>query len=196
LWVLLLLVQYRYLLRMSRLLKFLFVHSSIDEKACSTFFESLAAQEIEDPVLSFYCVSSTLQAMEWIQRMEFDLIIVQMDLPELNGKELFHTISPMYPTLPFLFLCDVNQPELLHSAGSETTPSTYFVDYIVDPFSSNEFFVGITRILGRKNILVHFKDDEVTETASKAVLSSSDFSESPLPTSLKKITLPIKRGNI
>jgi DNA-binding response OmpR family regulator len=190
---------------MSRLLKVLFVHSDIDEKACSTFLESLAAQEIEDPILSFYCVPTTLQAMEWIQRMEFDLIIVQMDLPELSGKELFHTISPMYPTLPFLFLCDVNQPELLHSIGSGTVPSTYFVDYVVDPFSSNELFVGITRILGRKNILVQFKENaenaatttttktSADETASNAVSSASDFSVSSLPSSLKKISLPVKK---
>ncbi len=69
-------------------------------------------------------VSSAIEALNELDRSEFDIVISDQGMPEMSGRELAHKVRVRYPSLPFVLLTgdtdlEVNRNEI---AGIVTKP--------------------------------------------------------------------------
>jgi DNA-binding response OmpR family regulator len=91
--------------------------------------------------------------MKLIEINEFDLYILDLMLPDVNGFELAKRISKLYPQKPFLFLTAV-KTEKEKFKGYEIGAE----DYITKPFTFKELDYKIQVILRRTESLSNDKD--------------------------------------
>lgn len=91
--------------------------------------------------------------MKLIEINEYDLYILDLMLPDVNGFELAKRIGKLYPQKPFLFLTAVNTEQEKfkgYEIGAE--------DYITKPFTFKELDYKIQVILRRTESLAKDKD--------------------------------------
>ncbi len=84
------------------------------------------------------------EAMTVLERLQFDLAILDVTMPEMDGFTLARKIKEMYPELPFLFLSARSlKVDVLKgfSLGA--------VDYLKKPIDEEELVVRINAILSR-----------------------------------------------
>lgn len=85
------------------------------------------------------------QAFDMIQRKEFDFLIVDRMMPEIDGLALIRMLQSRHIHIPFLFLTalgkQIDRIEWL-SLGAD--------DYLVKPFDLQELFLRIQNIARRK----------------------------------------------
>lgn len=90
-----------------------------------------------------YCTNGQT-AQDYLTRQAYDLCILDVMMPEVDGFELAQTIKTVYPDLPFLFITAKTQRhDKLRGLrlGAE--------DYITKPFDEEELLLRIKVILRR-----------------------------------------------
>jgi DNA-binding response OmpR family regulator len=110
----------------------------------------LAAKHYETKLF----VSGT-QALEAFHAGSFDLCILDIMMPEMDGLSLAREIRLINPVMPVIFLTAKNQKEDIidgFKSGAD--------DYITKPFSMEELIYRIEAILRRTNSPVVNKKDE------------------------------------
>ncbi|MFC0875798.1 response regulator transcription factor [Saccharicrinis sp. FJH2] len=83
-------------------------------------------------------------ALDLFERIEFDLAIIDVMLPDTNGFKIAKVFKQQKPDLPFLFLTAKNKKEDIISGlklGAE--------DYITKPFEPEELVLRINIVLRR-----------------------------------------------
>ncbi len=65
-----------------------------------------ATSALEQAQLRAYSMTSPLKAWEWLQARHFDLILLDVEMPELDGFELCHRLRrlPLYATTPVIYI--------------------------------------------------------------------------------------------
>lgn len=101
--------------------------------------ETLALHRL--PVIG---AGSGRQALELLERQPVQLAILDMQLPDTYGIQLFQQIRSRYPELGCLFVSGVDQ-EMEIVLGLELGAE----DYITKPFRPRELLTRVTRALGR-----------------------------------------------
>lgn len=89
------------------------------------------------------------QALQFAQHETFHLIIADINLPGLNGLELFKILKQCHPQVPVIFLSGLSD-EFDKVLGLELGAE----DYITKPFNVREFKARIKVVL-RRNQSVH-----------------------------------------
>ncbi len=82
------------------------------------------------------------QAVELCQKTAFDLVLMDIDLPEMDGKEAFKLIKKLNPDLPIIAetaYAMVGDEEKLRKLG--------FNDYLSKPFSREQLFNSISQFI-------------------------------------------------
>ncbi|OBW41932.1 Transcriptional activator protein CzcR [Chryseobacterium sp. MOF25P] len=115
---------------------------------------SLMKRGLESQGYEIYISEDAEDALVIIGKIDFDLIITDIMLPQMNGIELSKLIKQKHPNLPIIMLTALGRiDEKIEGfdAGAD--------DYMVKPFEIRELYARIKAILLRKPI-AHSKKEE------------------------------------
>jgi two-component system, OmpR family, response regulator len=104
---------------------------------------------------AFLCANGK-EALESFRRNEYNLCILDIMMPEMDGIALAREIRILKPGIPFIFLTAKNQKEDIIE-GFITGAD----DYITKPFSMEELLYRIEAILRRVSEPVERKKEEI-----------------------------------
>jgi|SRR5579864_5209586 len=96
-------------------------------------------------------------ALQRLQQSKFDLLILELNLPGISGKEVLTTVRSHDFDLPILILTatdEVAERVACLDAGAD--------DYLTKPFSFSELSARLRAVLRRKKISSHIGDSLVT----------------------------------
>ncbi len=85
-----------------------------------------------------------ISAIKYIRRYDYDLVVLDFQLPELDGKSVSRQLCKM-ADIPFVFLSDKADEESVlqgYALGAE--------DYVIKPFSPKELLARLRVILRRR----------------------------------------------
>ena len=115
---------------------------------------SLMKRGLESQGYEIYISEDAEDALVIVERIDFDLIITDIMLPQMNGIELSKMIKQKHPDLPIIMLTalgTIDEKIEGFDAGAD--------DYMVKPFEIRELYERIKAILLRKPI-THSKKEE------------------------------------
>jgi two-component system, OmpR family, response regulator len=96
-----------------------------------------------------------VQALSGFQTRSFDLCVLDIMMPEMDGLTLAREIRKQNPEMPVIFLTAKNQQEdILEGFRSGAD------DYITKPFSMEELILRIEAILRRTSVIAVAKKEE------------------------------------
>jgi len=87
---------------------------------------------------------SALQALQWLEEEPCDLLILDSQLPEMNGAELFRRVLIQSPTHGPRVLFVSGRTEL---PGGEDDTRIRTAPLLIKPFTLGDFFGAVTRAL-------------------------------------------------
>ena len=99
-----------------------------------------------------------LNAMTQLKKQTYDLCLLDISMPEMDGFCLARMIKQQYPHIPFLFITarGLKEDKLkAYELGAE--------DYITKPFDADELACKIQVILRRNSSDIQSKQDDVLE---------------------------------
>jgi len=98
----------------------------------------------------YHCrvAASGLQAMPLLQENEFDLVLSDIVMPDMNGLELLERVRQKDQELPFIMVTALHD---ISTALEAIRRGAY--DYILKPFERDQLFVGVRRALERRRLL-------------------------------------------
>ncbi|AZB29389.1 response regulator transcription factor [Chryseobacterium balustinum] len=106
---------------------------------------SLMKRGLESQGYEIYISEDAEDALVIVERIDFDLIITDIMLPQMNGIELSKLIKQKHPDLPIIMLTalgTIDEKIEGFDAGAD--------DYMVKPFEIRELYARIKAILLRK----------------------------------------------
>ena len=115
---------------------------------------SLMKRGLESQGYEIYISEDAEDALVIVERIDFDLIITDIMLPQMNGIELSKLIKQKHPDLPIIMLTalgTIDEKIEGFDAGAD--------DYMVKPFEIRELYARIKAILLMKPI-AHSKKEE------------------------------------
>lgn len=107
---------------------------------------SLMKRGLESQGYEIYISEDAEDALIMVERIDFDLIITDIMLPQMNGIELSKLIKKKHPDLPIIMLTalgTIDEKIEGFDAGAD--------DYMVKPFEIRELYARIKAILLRKS---------------------------------------------
>lgn len=147
-------------------------------KAISVYFKKENFQ-----VDSFFCGHDMIDALE---KNNFDIIILDINLPDLSGFDLIKQIKLINSNIPVIILsaCDLDS-DILHgfNLGAE--------DYVTKPFNIEILHKKINVILKRNTKNTFYKDDHLffDKNTSKLVINNKEIKLTPLEFKLLSLFL-------
>lgn len=101
------------------------------------------------------CAQDGLSALTSLKNHPFDLAILELELPDVEGSSLFSMLRRLYPDLPVLIVTRDDSSESLYKALHAGAVGYLFkpVDPIQVLFCVNEIFREIERVQRRKQLL-------------------------------------------
>ncbi len=129
--------------------------------------------------------NNAMEALEKLKYNNFDLIISDIKMPEINGIQFMKKVFNDYWQMPFIFITAFADVESAVQAMREGA-----VDYIAKPFEEERIFLSIEKALGVSKIIK--ERDELKKELEKKFLPDDNeiIYESP---SMKKILLLIQQ---
>ncbi|WP_210149054.1 response regulator transcription factor [Chryseobacterium scophthalmum] len=115
---------------------------------------SLMKRGLESQGYEIYISEDAEDALVIVERIDFDLIITDIMLPQMNGIELSKLIKQKHPDLPIIMLTalgTIDEKIEGFDAGAD--------DYMVKPFEIRELYARIKAILLRKPIALSKKEE-------------------------------------
>ncbi|MCV2484567.1 sigma-54 dependent transcriptional regulator [Flavobacterium sp. SH_e] len=103
-----------------------------------------------------YKASSVNEAIEVLKNTTIDLLISDLNMPEINGMELLKYTDEHYPAIPKLVISGVPSiPNVVCAIKSGA------LDYLTKPFTSEELYKAIRSSLVKNNLLSYdFKNSK------------------------------------
>lgn len=120
-------------------------------------------------------VNGGLEALEVLQKRDFDLMITDIKMPELDGIALLKKVRRMYPKMPVLFITGVATNEVIGRATAD--------GFLAKPFRISHIEQLIEDTLGNKQeeserpirrVLI-VEDDDLYRDMLTEALGSNDF---------------------
>ena len=89
-------------------------------------------------------------ALEILERGEhrFDLLVTDVVMPELGGRELHAKVKAVHPGLPVLFMTGYTDDEILRRSTADEHADTSAL-ILPKPFTADELAKAVRRALGR-----------------------------------------------
>ncbi|MBR6223724.1 MAG: response regulator transcription factor [Lachnospiraceae bacterium] len=137
-----------------------------DEKPIS----DLIRMNLEDQGFDITCAYDGMQAADLLEEHDYDLVLLDIMLPKVDGYELLEYIKPL--EIPVIFLtakAGLNDRVKGLNLGAE--------DYIVKPFEIVELLARVNVVLrrfGKTDTVLTYKDIEIDTKAQKATKNGVD----------------------
>ncbi|MBN2782589.1 MAG: response regulator transcription factor [Campylobacterales bacterium] len=166
-------------------MKILYLEDDLDLSETITEF-------LEDEGFEVVCVDDGQKALNTLYKQNFDLLILDVQVPKLNGFELLKSLRDADILVPAIFTTSRNSIDDL-SKGYEIGAD----DYIKKPFMLKELLFRIKAILKREykaieNIL-HIDANTTLDTSThKLTTSEATYSLNPKENELLKLLLSHK----
>jgi two-component system, chemotaxis family, chemotaxis protein CheY len=115
----------------------------------SPTMRSLLASTIEDVTDADIIETGTgFEALKLLPRHRFDLIITDINMPDINGLELVHFVksSPDYRSIPLIIITTEGS-----SRDQERGLKLGADAYLVKPFRPEQLQQAVTRLLSKRN---------------------------------------------
>ncbi|MCJ8343632.1 MAG: response regulator transcription factor [Cetobacterium sp.] len=110
-----------------------------------------------------------LEALDKIKLKNFDLIIVDIMMPELNGLELVKIIRE-FSEVPIIFLTALSDEK------SQTLAYDYGADgYLTKPFSAQILLSIVKRFLNKKEVIKKYENLELHFKSRKILLDNQEL---------------------
>ena len=90
-----------------------------------------------------------IQAMEYLGKQHPDLVITDIDMPRMNGKELCMEISKIFPDRVFPIYVLTARAELEHRQWAKVIPHMEFME---KPVSIRKLLSDLDNFFARKNV--------------------------------------------
>lgn len=103
-------------------------------------------QRLEAESLAVQVAHDGESALDWVSKSKYDLLILDLGLPKLDGISLLKQLRPKYPKLPVLVLTarsKVQEKVVSLDAGAD--------DYLIKPFSPLELMARVRALLRRNS---------------------------------------------
>jgi CheY-like chemotaxis protein len=113
-----------------------------------------------------------------IRERSYDLIIVDVQMPEVNGFEVVRTIREMHPSLPVIITSGFNNPQTKEKAELSGAG-----DFIPKPFTPDEVLDAVSRAIATPQ---EIRTDAIAEPAQTPAAAFHRRSESAPPRNMKK----------
>ncbi|WP_165748249.1 sigma-54-dependent transcriptional regulator [Cellulophaga sp. Z1A5H] len=127
-----------------------------------------------------YKAVSVQQALYILKETEIDLLITDIQMPEVDGLELIKYASEHYPKIPKLVITGF--PSL---DGALNVIKSGATDYLTKPFTKEELKLAVKKSLENKTSVVSIRNTKHTEDLNSEMIGNSP--------SFKKITHIINR---
>lgn len=124
-------------------------------------------------------ISNGIQALESFQTNHFDLVILDLMMPGLNGIELCRQLRSTHKTLPILMLTALGSID-----DKVTGLKSGADDYLVKPFHFKELLARIEALLRRNQFQPEKTDDQI--------LSFDDISLNTYSKEVQRAGVPIE----
>jgi two-component system copper resistance phosphate regulon response regulator CusR len=111
---------------------------------------------LEEQGYQITAISNGLQALETFQTNSFDLVILDVMMPGMNGIELCKQLRKTHKTLPILVLTAMGSID-----DKVTGLKSGADDYLVKPFHFKELLARIEALLRRNQVLSEQTDEHV-----------------------------------
>lgn len=124
------------------------------------------------------------EALERLNQSQFDAVITDVVMPEMDGVTLTREISQKYPNLPVMVMTgfsDEYSAQKVISAGAR--------DFIKKPFSIVEFSLRLNKVLRDQEILreVNAKKEEIEEISNQMISDLQNESREKIDALQKEI---------
>lgn len=116
-----------------------------DEESIREFLEIMLKKEGYDVT----CAEDGLRAKDLLGKKAFDMVISDLQMPNMNGNELLKHVKETYPELVFMMITAFGTTE---SAVEAMKMGAY--DYLTKPFKIDEVRLNIHNALRSKNLEV------------------------------------------
>lgn len=113
----------------------------------------MVQQALEGPLLQIDWSEDLAQAEAFLKKNQYDLILLDIELPDGSGFNLCSKIQMMSPELPIFFLTahdDLSEKVMGFSAGAD--------DYITKPFNPMELKARVDAKLKKREVLKQTSD--------------------------------------
>jgi CheY-like chemotaxis protein len=89
-----------------------------------------------------------VQAVEKISRNDYDVVLLDEQMPGLHGLELLEEIKRLKPLLPVIMITKSEEENIMEEAiGKEIS------DYLIKPINPNEVILSLKKIFLKKNLI-------------------------------------------
>ena len=89
-------------------------------------------------------VDSGFTALEMLKQQSYDMILADINMPEMDGVTLMHAIKKDHPSIPVIAFTATANPETL-----ENFLSVGFDDYLIKPFKESDLLAKIAQYTSR-----------------------------------------------
>jgi putative two-component system response regulator len=123
------------------------------------------------------------EALEWLRRQPFDLMLCDICMPGPSGLDLARLARDRYPNVAMIMLTAVDDP-----AAGDAAISAGVFGYLIKPFRPNEVLVMIANALRRRKLeLEHLDRQEMLEQLLEARTKELDQIVGSLGTTRKTL---------
>jgi DNA-binding NtrC family response regulator len=142
-----------------------------DDVAVTNYFKVFIAQT---GLFETTVVNDSRQVMTLFEKEEFDLVLLDLDMPNVSGMDILHNMNKQAVNIPVVVLTGVNDVDL-----AVRSMKLGAFDYLVKPVEDDKLLGTIDEAL--KHSVLHKSIDELPETLTHTQLVNKDAFEH-LPT--------------
>jgi two-component system, NtrC family, response regulator HydG len=124
----------------------------------------LLQRQLKGMHLITFQASNVSDAIELLKHTSIDLLITDLQMPEINGMQLVHYVKEHYPELPVLVV--TGYPSI---SGAVEAVKFGVIDYLVKPFTQIELSQSV------ENCLLKKRNNRLNSKSTKNIENPSPF---------------------
>lgn len=97
---------------------------------------------IHDKGYDVTTVNNGRDAVEFVRRQHFDLIILDENMPGLSGLETLNAIKRIAPHIPVMLITKSEEEDIMNQAIGNK-----IADYLIKPVNPNQILLSIKKLL-------------------------------------------------
>jgi DNA-binding NtrC family response regulator len=105
-----------------------------------TMIREVVSEMLKEKIHKIVTVESGNQALKILSRNRFDIILTDINMPDMDGIQLLEYIKFVDPLIPIITMTGCNDLHKMHEAMEKGV-----AEYVIKPFSKEEICIYIDR---------------------------------------------------
>ena len=111
-----------------------------------------------------------LDALDFIKKDKFDIVLLDENMPGLNGLETLEEIKTLQPNLPVVMITKNEEEQIMNDAiGAKIS------DYLIKPVNPNQILLSLKKTLNHKNLIAEKTSQNYQQEFRNITLSMGDI---------------------